>query len=94
MNKQKYLFIGGNVPLDDLGECIQDQLHEKEIIQLVLSIGNHGDLTYELKLLEELSKLILKIYPLNSIQAEDENFYQMLKTLKILNKQLKHVNNE
>jgi hypothetical protein len=81
-----------SVNLKELGNCLID-LPDETKVKFVVGLGEEGDLTYELKLLRELCKLIPKVYPLNSMNEGDE-LIPVVKSLLELKTQLTFLDNE
>jgi len=77
----------------DLALQLSHEITDEQKVKLALDFGDGGDLTYELRLLQELTKLIPKIYPLKSISKDDE-LYPVVTSLLKLKEQLKFLDNE
>lgn len=78
--------------LKEVSENLQN-LPDNIKVKFVIDLGQNGDLTYELKLLQELCKLISNVYPLKSMNNDDE-LTPVVKSLLRLKDELKFLNNE
>lgn len=80
------------VNLKELENNLYDLPDDKKV-EFAINLGQNGDLTYELRLLQELCKLIPKVYPLKSMDEGDE-LIPVVKNLLELKKQLTFLDNE
>jgi hypothetical protein len=80
------------VNLKELEDNLSELPDDKKV-EFAINLGINGDLTYELRLLQELCKLIPEVYPLNSMDEKDE-LVPVVKSLLELKKHLLFLDNE
>jgi len=81
--KKKILTGAVSLNTEDIKDLLVNSLMngtltENELADFVVSLGEDGDLTYELILLEKIVNLVLKSYPLKSISDEDMEFKKLI----------------
>jgi len=85
--------IISDVDVKHIVSAVFHQMEDKEKVRLAIDFGDNGDLSYELLLLQELTKLIPKVYPLKDMQKDDD-LYPIVQSLLKLRKELKFLDNE
>lgn len=68
----KKVFFGVDISVQQISDCVRESLSDKEMCDLALDFGEGGDCSYELLLLEEISKMLLKVYPPETIESDQE----------------------
>lgn len=81
----KKVYFGVDVPMLQIADCVRASLSEKEMCEVALDFGEGGDCSYELLLLEKISEMLLKVYPPETIESDqEENLKKLMMGLKKL----------